>query len=494
MPTPRPQGESPEARLNEIFSSAQEAIRQNREDYTIIRPAPQMPSQTAPPFVDFTDDEEESEPVELHCSYCGTQPADDSEWDDFNWLEGANCLACNDCYAQRTFVCPQCSDVFPNHAGRNTEMVGIDPRTGKKRTTYVCEKCAHEIFECCEHCGTMYGKDSKEWKESINGYCKRCVKNYSNIDHVPCRNYEEPTYEGDNIPSIFTSMRRFGIEIEAHAAKPRGWGLAYIMLPKEVGLGTDSSVGNMGVEFRTAPISGRGAEETIQKTCKVLNDLKYTTSKTCGFHIHVSVEDIDSQSSDYAFSNMRDLWLFYLTFEDVILSFLPPSRRNNYQYCAPLKTEYHFKEVHDAQNIDALEKLWYRLGSTESVTRAKSEHRHASRYRGINLHPMFSSRHFEIRYHSGTLNARKMLEWTNLQLKIVDTIITRGFNMSWAFQNASSTNIEEKTREFFKYLQLSKPSVAYFMARQQAFYTPPTVEKDEHYEIAKELLDNEREH
>ncbi len=182
-----------------------------------------------------------------------------------------------------------------------------------------------------------------------------------------------------------------------------------------------------------------------------------------------------------------------MAFEDVILSFLPKSRRNN-NYCRPLRNSYSINEIIAANSISAIEKIWYRATTKRDILSVKKDRKHGTRYHGINMHTLIAFRHIEIRFHSGTINAKKINEWINLHTNILDSIIATGSISCEEMKKAISIiDIGEKTEMFFKYLSLSNSSKQYFLARQEMFAQNKKIKIDAEAQKEVEELSAEKE-
>jgi hypothetical protein len=221
-----------------------------------------------------------------------------------------------------------------------------------------------------------------------------------------------------------------------------------------------------GVEFQTPKLAGKQGQESLEAVCAVINDAGMTTDRSTGLHIHLDGRGLIPTNDKRTPDNLIDLWVFYLSFEEVILSFLPPSRRRN-SYCRLLRTDYNAKDVQECKNIDQLERLWY-SDSKAKVQYRKTQKYDSSRYAGVNIHSLLKDGHIEIRYHSGTTNARKILEWTALHQAIVDTACDRRVRDD-ALRAQSMPSLEEKTAYMYDLLQLPERARAYFTERQVLF-------------------------
>jgi len=89
---------------------------------------------------------------------------------------------------------------------------------------------------------------------------------------------------------------------------------------------------------------------------------------------------------------------------------------------------------------------------------------------GVNLHSLFANKHLEIRYHSGTLNPVKVLEWVNLHQRIIDLAVEHAsIAIGYTRDVAQESKLEDKTQMLFDALQLDESSRAYFRNRQEMF-------------------------
>lgn len=341
-----------------------------------------------------------------------------------------------------------------------------DDRTATRTTDgdYVCDDCIseHDYSEC---------NDCAEMSRSLNddGYCDRCQDNRD--DEIHYRDVDmssNPEIVSQSYGTVVKSNRKFGIELEMQFDSRSDGGHMTHEIPGYVGVSDDGSISGFGLEIQTPPASGIKAETLIEKVCKVANTNDASVDSSCGFHLHVDYADIDELGLDNQFRIMRMVWLFYIAFEDVLMSFLPDTRRKN-TYCNPLRSEYHYKEVANAYDLDALEKLWYRVTTKREVDQSKGDSKHGSRYRGINMHTLLSGRHLEVRFHSGTINPRKILEWANLHLTIADKAVGNGWIEDRLRKACNNIDLSQKTKSFFDYVKLEPASEAYFRERQKKF-------------------------
>jgi len=160
----------------------------------------------------------------------------------------------------------------------------------------------------------------------------------------------------------------------------------------------DGSVAG-GAEIVSPILRGEEGVEQVVKMCNILRKLNCKVNNTCGLHVHIGVEK-EVEENDVKF--FKNLLRIYTSFEHVIDSFMPPSRRASANsYCASLKdinpqSTEEFKTVAD-------------------VMRARF-----GRYYKINMESLNNYKTVEFRQHSGTLDGTKIVSWINFCFKIVE--------------------------------------------------------------------------
>jgi hypothetical protein len=383
--------------------------------------------------------------------------------------------------------CSACGDEF--------ELADLETRNSSN----YCGSCYSNEFEReCGECGHVVDIDDISERDD-DELCQTCAADYDNENQsegIPERSYSSKDlheFQSKDSGSIITSQRLFSAEIECYYPDHEAMRAVANTLPRAVGISHDGSLNDNGVEFQTPKLQGKNGEDFLRSMSKALKDNKFTVNRQTGLHIHLDGQGLlpSSRTSSYA-GALIGLWTFYVLFEDVLLSFLPPSRRAN-RYCTLVKNDFHINEIHKAENLEKLEKLWYRVNNRRTIMLKKADKYDSSRYSGVNLHSLFASNHLEIRYHSGTIDHTKILEWVNLHQTILDAAATGNLN---AGGNISSlVKIEDKTRAFFHTLRLPQRSVNYFLKRQAEFSDTqkPTEDYDnrgrERFVVADEALD-----
>ena len=188
---------------------------------------------------------------------------------------------------------------------------------------------------------------------------------------------------------------------------------------------TDASLSGVNTAEVVSPIlKGKKGMQTLEKVCKVLNDINAKVNKSCGLHVHFGLDKID-------FTTYRNIFINYAKLESVIDSFMPQSRRNN-TYCKTFR----------AYGNNIYEMLQY-ANSKDDVANIFS----GDRYFKVN--PVAYRRHntIEFRQHSGTTDFEKMSNWIEFLKALIE------FSKSHRIESATCVNdlpfISASRKSFF---------------------------------------------
>ncbi len=402
------------------------------------------------------------EETKINCEHCNNEIEKNAE--KFSYRNGYICSMCMD---EHFYHCGDCENIYRNSTGQENSNGDM-----------VCVSCFEENYFTCDNCNSVYHNDNY----GHDGVCESCESDEQESNDIT-RHYKNlPELMGTAHGSIIKSLRGFGAELETNFSDYDERDDTAEKLPGSLGISFDGSIhGDYGIEFQTPKIAGDRGEKYITDICEKINNGGGFIDKSCGYHLHIDMPET-AEGQYRSLAKIKALWSFYLTFEDVLLSFLPKSRRNN-SYCYPLRTDYHLKEIENCASREQIERLWYRARTQNEVIRCKGETKHGSRYKGINFHTLLSGNHLEIRYHSGTINARKVLEWANINLRIVERAIEGDYQYQFFANEMREIDMQKKTEQFFNILRLEKSSEDYFRTRQQSFANTKTL-----YSIAPETL------
>lgn len=177
------------------------------------------------------------------------------------------------------------------------------------------------------------------------------------------------------------------------------------------------------------------------------------------------------------FRKLRDLWYVYLAFDDVFRAMMPLSRRNN-NFCKASSALYSLDQVRDLQDFSELEVLWYKIDRRRKIetqileAENRKNDKDGSRYTGFNLEPLLrnNSNTIEFRYHSPTLNAEKILRWTDIHQTILDKVSSNNIDEDTINHIVvSETNLIRKARAMCALFGIKPKTEAYIVERIRKF-------------------------
>ena len=370
------------------------------------------------------------------------------------------CVGCN----PQVSLCNVCDHLKENCA----EVKVFDGKT-----IMACARCLERRANC-GNCGRKIGRDLVQV-----GMCTDCMESMSRPGASERHFSQGLKWVSRDRGGIVKSTRIWSCELEA-LSPLRDYGhVLGKSLPQEMGIGTDGSVRGTGYGFevQTPRIAGTKGEELIHRAVAAIKTVKPTLNETCGMHIHLDGDGIIPNDRRQYPANLVQLWKTYIAFEDVILSVLPYPRRFN-DFCRPISHAFSLSQLDVITSTLDAEKLLYEERTYPEIRDAKNRHYHPSRYFGVNLHSLLAHGHLEIRFHSGTLNAKKILEWANLHTAIVDAAVNGALTKEFIIEAMSTSKLSDKTKMLFKAIGLSEQSQQYFFSRQKKF-ADKKVDEDE---------------
>lgn len=346
------------------------------------------------------------------------------------------------------------------------EYLKIDCKTIKDyegKDVFLCIRCLTANVRC-QTCS----KRLAEAYLSV-GYCSTCIDNP--VPDRPLRLFALNKKWCDLKPgAIIQSPRMFSFEVETLVKSSKQISVIGDTIPAESGMSGDSSInGNgKGIEIQSPRLQGAKGEEFTTRVAGVLKNNNAVVNASCGMHVHLDADAIVPTSRSEYPRALVEMWKAYVVFEDVIFSVLPYNRRIN-RYCRPLRDYFKLSEIEAITSMYDAERLWYKQQDSSAIRSEKQHHHHASRYFGVNFHSLFGGGHLELRHHSGTLNAKKVLQWANLHALIMDAAQKGKFTYAFLAEAQATTNVKDKTKMLFEVIGLAKSSQRYFHERQNKF-------------------------
>jgi len=208
----------------------------------------------------------------------------------------------------------------------------------------------------------------------------------------------------------------FGIEIETASKRPKILKMSHEDEVMEWEAKNDASLKQVGsVEFASIPMEiSDESFRRVEKFLKLLRDHGYGVDRTCGLHLHLNITKKDARNAAFLINLVKG----YYHFENILLSMLPKSRQHN-SYCLPINPDRMIGNYESSKpRLPELKEAFYECGRRHIKILAR-DHYFGKRYFGLNLHSIFYRGSLELRYHSGTLDYKKIRNWVLLNAKIV---------------------------------------------------------------------------
>lgn len=392
------------------------------------------------------------------CDNCSNQ----FNADENNYEVVGDTLYCENCSDNYLFSCEGCGEYDHNDNGY----------TAPNDNVY-CQECFYQRCTTCHDCDEDYERDDcSSCDECGYSFCENCYSEHGHTDpnltpeqlaeitrqreeerarrqaeearliaeasrRNPWRKPSEDFTKGDRLGEIITIDRFVGVEIEAEKGEILDLGTA---VSEKVGISTDGSLTNKGVELQIPPSSLNKLEEIIKETCDALQEHKFKGTKSAGLHIHVDARDIRKNHK-----KITQIIKTYYSIEDMLFSMLPPSRWAS-TFCKRLAQDYLYSNFR--KEDEDVQKKWYKETDDHNCKSRAIRKYDSSRYYGLNIHSLFFRGTIELRYHSGTVNPVKIQQWIQLNLLIIDWIIN---------------NYNEKTIQKFFELETGHEKLDFFI-------------------------------
>lgn len=298
------------------------------------------------------------------------------------------------------YECPNCEEFFhPDHHHERP--------TG--RPTQRCVDCGTHHSPCialyrCRFCGSRTcGQNHNDIYIGGTGYSYRAAAVDSSCYHGGMRSVTLD-FRGDPGSHVLAQGARYvGLEIEAENG-------GHFDLPTRYGIVHDGSLDD-GLEVLTPPARGAALVETVKVAMDALQGADYEATERCGLHTHIDLRD---KRHDGRF--LSRLFAIGFATEDVLFSLQESDRHLNH-YSIPLRNEYAFYCAKGPQSPD-FEYIYNkfdkkRYGSRRELNSLRRT-KWGNRYLGFNFHSVFHRGTLEVRIHEGTLDAERILKWTDL--------------------------------------------------------------------------------
>ena len=252
-----------------------------------------------------------------------------------------------------------------------------------------CDDCFNEKTCVCESCDNRIDIDSGYYSDRDNcTYCESCWPGECGENEFESKkiNLKENTF------NLLKYKYNFGIELEIDNED-----LPYYDIENNTCFGSkeDGSL-NCGMEFYSPILQGDKGYNEIKKFCNNVNG--YSVSTKAGYHLHIGAENFN-------YNDLKKIWLLYRIIEKYIYSILPASRQDN-KYC--IQSIIDIQHILNITSMDGFKILWN-----------SHDNNNGTRYHGLNLTALESHNTIELRYHSGTINFDKIINWIKLNFELI---------------------------------------------------------------------------
>lgn len=243
-------------------------------------------------------------------------------------------------------------------------------------------------------------------------------------------------------------------------------------IPEEMGISHDSSVNGdqtQGFELVTPPIPESRYSDYVGDVVNSIKKYGFDINKTCGLHVHFDARDLVKNPK-----NISQVLRTVYSIEDIILSMNPPSRWDN-KYCVSLSKNYLFDDFAKPMPVEAFENYWYSIGDYRYRNLSKSDiesmkgskYGHA-KYSGINFHSMMHRGTIEFRYHAGTLQTDKIVNWMRFLSKLLNYGVYE-FDDEKVVELYSMPTTIRKFEKMIEYFNIPKDLASYMKERVKKF-------------------------
>ena len=339
----------------------------------------------------------------IDCIECNEQ------FDENDCSTTSNGSVCACCYDDTYYTCESCG-----------EIEHLDYSCRAPSDEYYCECCRDNTFSYCQDCEEPVWHDDQRETDNGDYVCESCYEHqyHEAADTFVKDSPSKPTisfYESKNFDKL-NIHRLVGVEAECVFGDcdtdeegtpmalhdiPSGWREAY-----------DGSIDGNGREIISSPSNGNILWQRIKDLEDWAIEHNVYINRSCGLHVHLD-------ATDTTWQDLKAISLVMMKVEQHIFDMLPKSRQNS-NWCK--RIDMNISDLISCSTEREFVELWYSQGG-DAINRTKYND---TRYHGLNLHARFYLGTIEFRYHSGTLNSKKILNW----IKICNAVMETGMKLS----------------------------------------------------------------
>lgn len=176
----------------------------------------------------------------------------------------------------------------------------------------------------------------------------------------------------------------------------------------------DGSLPSTGFEINTAPATGDSFTTQINALCDTMKANKALVENSCGLHVHIDARDFSA--ADIA--KYAALWR---KIENTMFSLVPTYRNSHYSKVLGNRLEMPLLMLNARNSTSRLADKVYASGAGTRLEDYRHRSKPCERYYAVNLHSWFHRGTVEIRMHHGTIDAKKILNWSILNMSILES-------------------------------------------------------------------------
>lgn len=225
-------------------------------------------------------------------------------------------------------------------------------------------------------------------------------------------------------PRKVNPSKRF-ISVEIEVASVRDWASRVMdcCLKWRHSIVSDGSLPDTGFEINTAPAAGDRFVTCIQELGEALASHGAEVTRSCGLHVHVDARD-------YTFWDVRKFVLLWERVEPSLFSIVARSRRpgSNNNYCLPVGERY--RPLTEEQDVKSsfIRSIYgydtkcerHQRQPYKVLDSKKGDKYDSARYYALNLHSWVYRGTLENRIHQGSVNAKRITNWSLLFAGLLD--------------------------------------------------------------------------
>lgn len=338
---------------------------------------------------------------EIICNYCYTASTTNCVACDTKYLTSQlnssdDGLICYACKTNHYFVCYDCVSVT-----HNDHLVAVGRR-------YVCQNCYDDNYIECAYCGSNVHSDGAYGED--NNYCEECYEAQEDTsDDIDCGELKRHPKTHPVVVAKWAKNQKlntFGIELETQSSFESS---DYFTRT------SDGSIDGCEYVSYILPVNSEGFK-VVKDFTKHAISCNAKIDKECGYHVHLG-------NYNNTYLNFKKVWLGYTILENEFYSMMSPSRRKNL-YCRRFSVDYTASSIGSKNSYARLLSHYY-----ESFVRAKytvpNDSYNSKRYYYVNLHVWLSRGTVEFRLHSGTMNYQKIINWLQINKKLMDYLTNK---------------------------------------------------------------------